>query len=1035
VKEVKMEGLSGRLVVCCCLFVFLFQVSWGQLEVKTVKKWGDGFGQRIVENLEKATRKDSITSEFNSNANLRVEDVDGAAMLEKMVKKVEKMLDDRVNAVKNIANKAEEFALHHVNNEDLGRRLKEGNFSYVSAKESTINMTDSYKELLLDADHPDDHFNVPIDTSESSVHMPTDIFHGINEVVNGLDWSSKLDDVFKENYEKYPLLSWQFFGSSTGFMRIYPGMQYHVDERRADLYDVRMQEWYTKSAMSAKNIVILLDTSGSMTTEARMSIGKYTIIKLLETLTEDDFFTVLTFSGDTKPLMDCFVDSENNTDLVRANARTKASVIENLVNIKTENIANFTSGLSTAFQTLERFEEKGASCNQAIMLITDGIVSKEDELFEKYNKDKKIRMFTYYINLQDSAVGIAKEISCENHGYFTHISTLSEVKEQILKYIPVMSRPLVISDAKPPAQWTTTHVYGQNMENGVEIHPLRTSVSFPAYDKIRYENVTIEEGDPVVVTIKQVPVAKLLGVASASVPVDDIKNMISQYQLGIDSYSFMVNNNGHILYHPLLKEESRRNIGGTDMTDLEIAHDGDPLTNMRIAKMREDMTEQKSGNIKAAVDIPIDNGRRVISREQEYFFRKIDGTPFSVGIVVPTGVERSQVRGDSGSKDVGKLFENKMWNLQEDWIYFANDDVSPAGLRQLTRLEKTYPDDDLDKAVVLDAEIVKKVFDGIDVNESEGVEQLFITTRSGLSHWKDANDTTEFTAKSNRETWFQGAVDFNYRNENSFFFTPNKKFGVITASQAIFKKDGDKKAVAAVVGVEMNVESVQDILDEVTGSPMCNGTDYNCYLLDDAGYVITASDPEHSGMFIGQIEGNMFSSLEDNGVKDHGVFKKTIWKNDDNTCLEHVSKDKLGRNNYKPIPCSTETSTYQRSQEFTDKKFNDTLVNCNGDCGNKDFIGVLIPQTNLILVVVTNSSCPCNNIVLSDDPVKMDYDATVQCKNVRKTADMPRTNMEFCKTFLNNEDEDEMDCGGANGQKASIVLIFLSFFYYKLLSF
>lgn len=1028
-----LKGISKRLLVCCCLGLVLFRVSWGQLEVKTVKKWGDGFGRKVVEKLEKVTRKDSLTNEFNRNANLRIEDVDGAAMLEKMVRKVEKMLDDRVNAVRNVADKAEEFALQHVNDEDLGRKLNEGNFSYVSAKESNENATDSYQELLLDADHPDDHFKVPMDTSGSSVHIPTDIFHGINEVVNGLDWSSQLDAVFKENYDKDPLMSWQFFGSSTGFMRIYPGMQYHVDPRRADLYDVRMQEWYTKSATSAKNIVILLDTSGSMTTEARMSIGKYTVIKLLETLTEDDFFTVLTFSGDTKPLMDCFIDSDNNTDLVRANARIKASVIENLENIKTENIANFTSGISTAMQTLERFREKGASCNQAIMLITDGIVSKEDELFEKYNKDKKIRMFTYFINLQDSDVGIAKEISCENNGYFTHISTLSEVKEQILKYIPVMSRPLVLSDVKPPPQWTTTHAYGQNMENEVKIHPLRTTVSIPAYNKVREENITVEVGDPKVVTIEKVPIAKLLGVSSSSVPLDDIKNMISQYQLGMDSYSFMVNNNGHVLYHPLLNEGSRRYIGGTDITDLEIAQDGDPLTNMRIAQMRQEMTEQKSGSIKAAVDIPIEEGRRVISREQEYFFRKIENTPFSIGIAVPVGVEKSQVRGDGGTKDVGKLFENNMWSLQEDWIYFAGDGESPSGLTQLTRLEKAYPDDDLDKAVVLDAEIVKKVFDGIAVNEDEGVEQLFITTRSGLSHCKGAIDTPEFTSKSTRQMWFKGAVDFNNRNENSFFFTPNKKPGVLTASKAIFKKDGDKKAVAGVVGAEMKEESLKDILDEVIGSPICNGTDYNCYLLDDAGYVIAATDPQHSGMFIGRIEGNMFSSLEDNGVKDHGVFKKTIWKNDDNTCQEQVSKDKLGNYNYTPIPCSTETSSYKQSQEFTDKTFNDTLVNCNGDCGNKDFIGVLIPQTNLILVVVTNSSCPCNNIFLSDDPVKMEYNATVQCKNVRKTADMPRRKLEFCKNFQGGEDE--MDCGGGNGQKASIVLIFLSLFYYNLLSF
>jgi hypothetical protein len=29
-------------------------------------------------------------------------------------------------------------------------------------------------------------------------------------------------------------------------------------------------------------------------------------------------------------------------------------------------------------------------------------------------------------------------------GYYTHVSTLSEVQEQVLKYIPVMARPMVM---------------------------------------------------------------------------------------------------------------------------------------------------------------------------------------------------------------------------------------------------------------------------------------------------------------------------------------------------------------------------------------------------------------------------------------------------------------------------------------------------------------------------------------------------------------------------------------------------------------
>ena len=47
------------------------------------------------------------------------------------------------------------------------------------------------------------------------------------KVVNAIKWSKMLDDIFKDNYKRDPSLSWQYFGSSTGFMRQYPGTRHH----------------------------------------------------------------------------------------------------------------------------------------------------------------------------------------------------------------------------------------------------------------------------------------------------------------------------------------------------------------------------------------------------------------------------------------------------------------------------------------------------------------------------------------------------------------------------------------------------------------------------------------------------------------------------------------------------------------------------------------------------------------------------------------------------------------------------------------
>lgn len=48
----------------------------------------------------------------------------------------------------------------------------------------------------------------------------------------------------------------------------------------------------------------------------------------------------------------------------------------------------------------------------------------------------------------------------------------------------------------------------------------------------------------------QTRAANLLGVAAVDVPIQQIQKLVPQYKLGPNGYSFVVNNNGRIIYHP-----------------------------------------------------------------------------------------------------------------------------------------------------------------------------------------------------------------------------------------------------------------------------------------------------------------------------------------------------------------------------------------------------------------------------------------------------------------------------------------------------
>lgn len=196
-----------------------------------------------------------------------------------------------------------------------------------------------------------------MNTSFSSVHIPTNVYDKSPPVAEDIRKTENLDNVFRQNYESDPALSWQYFGSVTGMLRQYPAMQWRTgltennealgdedegapgededgggkainiednesaryerevaeaeesstaantadnenakekdeedeeneddeeDEQPADIYDCRVRSWFIEAATCSKDMVILMDTSGSMT-----GMGK----------TIGDLIQLLMFSG------------------------------------------------------------------------------------------------------------------------------------------------------------------------------------------------------------------------------------------------------------------------------------------------------------------------------------------------------------------------------------------------------------------------------------------------------------------------------------------------------------------------------------------------------------------------------------------------------------------------------------------------------------------------------------------------------------------------------------------------------------------
>lgn len=74
---------------------------------------------------------------------------------------------------------------------------------------------------------------------------------------SAIAWSTHLDPLFTNNLERDAALSWQYFGSSSGFMRRYPATGWPLEnaQEARPLHDFRTDDWFVQAASSPKDIV------------------------------------------------------------------------------------------------------------------------------------------------------------------------------------------------------------------------------------------------------------------------------------------------------------------------------------------------------------------------------------------------------------------------------------------------------------------------------------------------------------------------------------------------------------------------------------------------------------------------------------------------------------------------------------------------------------------------------------------------------------------------------------------------------------
>ncbi|XP_033217847.1 voltage-dependent calcium channel subunit alpha-2/delta-3 isoform X2 [Belonocnema kinseyi] len=664
-----------------------------RISFNTAKSWAGKLGFELSQLGKYVTNVEKFQETYK---HATVQAKDGSALVKEMAKDIKEMMESKISAIKRIMDVAQKVA------ESAPDVDPPKGFKYVNANNNTIILKN------------DSHFGGNVNLSMSAVHVPTNVYDGAPDVIRAIRWSETLDKTFIDNYKNDPALSWQYFGSSTGFMRQFPATRWQMEP--VDLFDCRTRSWYIEAAASPKDMLILVDTSGSMM-GMRKEIARHVVNNILDTLGNNDYVNIITFSNETSSVVECFEDK-----LVQANLANIRELKKGILNMTTERIANFSMVLTKAFNLLAEYRngergKSGAGCNQAIMLITDGVPENYKDIFRDYNwynnptdpqkADMPVRIFTYLIGREVADYREVKWMACANRGYFVHLSTLAEVREQVLNYIPVMARPLVLKKVGHPTIWTPVYAdvedpkmtdwlweqdlrrqqklkfirYRNRVNDSIEefdlpaVHEtaktnyrLMTSVSMPVYDT----------------RINATRIANLLGVAGTDVPITEIQRFMMPHTLGVNGYAFIVTNNGYILTHPDLRPVFlgilKPAYNSVDMVEVELMDQdrGPREFDEALIALRDDVINQTSGSVTLHTRYHYDDMQRVGRVKRKYHYMGIENTTFTVVVSLPeydqngnrrvhAAVETKRLL--SQGTNVLAYFSGKNWRVHPEWIY------------------------------------------------------------------------------------------------------------------------------------------------------------------------------------------------------------------------------------------------------------------------------------------------------------------------------------------------------------------------------
>mmetsp|Transcript_33117 Transcript_33117/g.70581 ORF Transcript_33117/g.70581 Transcript_33117/m.70581 type:complete len:759 (+) Transcript_33117:360-2636(+) len=267
--------------------------------------------------------------------------------------------------------------------------------------------------------------------SATDVRIPSTLADGPNgnptdpRVIESVCYSRLAEPYMIENHERGRQM---YFGSAHGSFRMIPARHSEV----CGLYDPRRRPWFVAASSGPKDVVLVVDSSGSMDDYARMDMAKEAASTIVDTLTVADRFAIVSFS-------DVATQIGGEGRLMRATETNKERMIDEIRRLEADGATNFHAAFDAAFNAIDQTirEEATSGCNVAILFLTDGVItdgSGEEEVINLVNQRvaniatnhaQKTTIFTF--SLGDKADhNVTKRIACSTNGIWTPVDDFAD---------------------------------------------------------------------------------------------------------------------------------------------------------------------------------------------------------------------------------------------------------------------------------------------------------------------------------------------------------------------------------------------------------------------------------------------------------------------------------------------------------------------------------------------------------------------------------------------------------------------------------